>query len=133
LNNPGIRGIFIGFGLLDLLSFYRAFPTLTLIFENYDVPAAITNVLPALAVLLIVSFLVSGPLTIVGNRYGYVMYYFQFPLRLAVQIPTFGFAFELFPMQVGTFYQGMFVATVVAFEAIRLMLTIQHHRKLSLH
>lgn len=128
-----MRGIFICFGLLDLLAFYRAFPTLNRIFENYDVSALIPNVLPAFTVLLIVSLLVSGPLTIVGNRYGYVIYYFQFPLRLAFRIGTFSFVLKLFPMQLGTLNYGMLMATVFAFEAIRLMLTIQHHKKLLLH
>jgi hypothetical protein len=125
-----MRGIFICFGLLDLLAFYRGFPTLNRIFENYDVSALIPNVLPAITVLLFISLLVTGPLTVVGNRYGYIIYYFQFPLRLAFQTAlTFGFIFKMFQTQVGTFNHGMMTATVIAFEAVRLMLTIQHHRK----
>jgi hypothetical protein len=124
-----MRGIFICFGLLDLFAFYRSFPTLNRIFENYDVSALIPNVLPAITVLLIVSLLVTGPLTIMGNKYGYVIYYFQFPLRLAFLAGlTFGFVLKFFPMQVGTFGQGMMMATVIAFEAIRLMLTIQRQK-----
>lgn len=125
-----MRIIFICFGLLDLLAFYRGFPTLNRIFENYDVSALIPNVLPAITVLLIISLLVTGPLTIVGNRYAYIIYYFQFPFRLAFLTGlTFGFVLKQFPMQVGTFGHGMMMATVIAFEAIRLMLTIQTHRK----
>jgi hypothetical protein len=124
-----MRFIFICFGLLDLLAFYRGFPTLARIFENYDVSALIPNVLPAIMVLLIVSLLVSGPLTIVGNRYGYIIYYFQFPLRLALLTGlTFGFVLKLLHFQVGTFAHGMLMATVFAFEAVRLMLTISTHR-----
>jgi hypothetical protein len=124
-----MRGIFICFGFLDLLAFYRSFPTLNRIFENYDVSALIPNVLPAIIVLLIVSLLITGPLTIVGNKYGYVIYYFQFPLRLVFLTGlTFGFALKLFPTQVGTFNHGMEMATVIAFEAIRLMLTIQQQK-----
>ncbi|HMJ70075.1 MAG TPA: hypothetical protein VK508_14315 [Cyclobacteriaceae bacterium] len=125
-----MRGIFICFGFLDLLAFYRSFPVLNRIFENYDVSALIPNVLPAITVLLVLSLLVTGPLTIVGNRYGYVIYYFQFPLRLAFRAGlTFGFVFRLLPAQVGTFAYGMTLATILAFEATRLMLTIQAHRK----
>jgi hypothetical protein len=125
-----VRGIFIGFGFLDLFAFYRSFPVLNRIFENYDVSALIPNVLPAITVLLILSLLVTGPLTIVGNRYAYVIYYFQFPLRLTFLTGlTFGFMFKLFPTQVGTFAHGMLMATVIAMEAVRLMVTIQTHRK----
>lgn len=128
-----MRSIFIFFGLLDLLAFYRAFPTLNRIFENYDVSALIPNVLPAITVLMIVSLLVSGPLTLADNRYGFVTYYIQFPFRLAFSILTFGFILKLFPMQLGTFNYGMLTATVFAFEATRLMLTIQYHKRLLLH
>lgn len=125
-----MRGIFICFGLLDLLAFYRSFPTLARIFENYDVSALIPNVLPAITVLLIVSLLATGPLTLVGNRYGYIIYYFQFPLRVMfMKALTFGFIFQLFPTQVGTFTHGMVTASVIAFEAIRLMLTIRRQRE----
>lgn len=126
--NP-LRGIFIGFGLLDLLAFYRSAPTLARIFENYDVSALIPNVLPAVTVLLIVSLLVTGPLMILGNSIGYTLYYFQFPLRLIfLKGLTFGFVFQIFPTQVGTFNHGMVMASVIAFEAMRLMLTIRRQR-----
>jgi hypothetical protein len=125
-----MRGIFICFGFLDLLAYYRSFPVLNRIFENYDVSALIPNVLPGITVLLIISLLITGPLTIVGNKYGYVCYYFQFPLRLAFLTGlTFGFVLKLFPTQVGTLQHGMVLATVFAFEAIRLMLTIQQQKK----
>ncbi|HZY81923.1 MAG TPA: hypothetical protein VFE50_20510 [Cyclobacteriaceae bacterium] len=122
--------IFISFGLLDLLAFYRSSPTLARIFENYDVSALIPNVLPAITVLLIISLLVTGPLMIMNNRRGYTIYYFQFPFRLIfLKGLTFGFIYQLFPTQVGTLTHGMVMASVIAFEAMRLMLTIQEHRK----
>lgn len=125
-----MRGIFIFFGLLDLLAFYKAFPTLNRIFENYEVSSLIPSVRPAITVLLILSLLASGPLTIVGNRYGYVIYYFQFPLRLALLTGlTFGFVLIIYPGQQGTFSHGMTMASIFAAEAIRLMATIQAHRK----
>lgn len=80
--------------------------------------------------LLIVSLLISGPLTMLGKKAGYIIYYFQFPARLwSLTGLTFGFVFTLFPTEVGTLKQGMTIATVIAFEATRLMLTLQSHRK----
>ena len=125
-----MRIIFICFGLLDLLAFYRSFPTLNRIFENYEVSALLPNVLPAVTVLLIVSLLATGALNIAGNKYCYIIYYFQFPFRLAFALSlTFGFLLKIFATQLGTFAHGMMMATVIALEAMRLMLTIQVHRK----
>jgi hypothetical protein len=113
----------IVFGLLDLLSFYRSAPNLIRALENF-VPSAI-----GLAwILLVVSLLASGPLNIVGNRFAYVIYYFQFPLKLAFLTLTFGFLFKIIQLQVGTLAYGMLTASVIALEATRLMLTIQRHR-----
>lgn len=125
-----MRIIFIGFGLLDLLAFYRCSPILNRIIENHDFSALIPSVLPAFNLLLILSLLATGPLCIVGNKYAHTIYYFQFPFRLAfLTALTFGFMLKLYPMQVGTFGHGMMMATVIALEAIRLMITIQAHRK----
>lgn len=112
------------FGALDLFAFYRSAPNLIRALENYA--PSITTVL---IILTVVSLLISGPLTMVGNRYGYAIYYFQFPLRLAFfRALTFGFIFKIFQTQVGTFAHGMLTASLIALEAIRLMLTIQRHR-----
>ena len=111
------------FGALDLYSFYRAFPLLARIFENY-----VAGMVPILMVLMIVSLLVSGPLFIIDNRIGYAVYYFQFPFRLIFSILTFGFILKIFPTQQGTFAHGMELATVFALEAVRLMLTIQKNK-----
>jgi hypothetical protein len=112
-----------GFGVLDLYSFYRAFPPLVRIFENY-----VAGIVPALTVLMIVSLLASGPLFIIDNRVGYVIYYFQFPFRLLFFILTFGFILRVFPTQQGTFAHGMEIASVFGLEAVRLMLTIQKNK-----
>ena len=114
----------IGFGALDLFSFYKNAPHLVRTIESYT-----PSITTALLVLLIVSLLVSGPLTMVGNRIGMVVYYFQFPLRLAfLTALTFGFILKLFPTQTGTFTHGMVLATVIGLEAVRLMLTIQKNK-----
>lgn len=123
------RWLLVGFGVLDLFAFYRNFPTLTRIFEKYEVSNLIPLAIPALTVITIVSLLVSGPLTVVGNKWGYVIYYFQFPLRLAFKVGlTFGFLFKIVPTITGTFNNGMLTATVFALEAIRLMLTIRRQK-----
>lgn len=111
------------FGALDLYSFYKTFPILARIFENY-----VAGIMPILMVLVALSLLVSGPLYVIDNRFGYLIYYFQFPFRLIFSILTFGFILRLFPTQQSTFAHGMELATVYALEAVRLMLTIQKNK-----
>ena len=111
------------FGALDLYSFYRSFPQLIRVVENYS-----AGILPLLTILLILSLLVSGPLYMVGNKLGFTIYYFQFPFRLAFFIVTFGFISRLITTQQGTFAHGMLQATIFALEAVRLMLTIQKNK-----
>ena len=79
------------FGALDLFAFYRSFPKLARMLENYS-----PNVYEVLLFLMIISLLVSGPLLIMGNRTGFAIYYFQFPLRLTfLTTLTFGFIFKV--------------------------------------
>jgi hypothetical protein len=114
----------VAFGALDLLAFYRSFPKLVRMIENYT-----PNLYQALLFLTMLSLLVSGPLYILGNRIGYVIYYCQFPLRLTfISALTFGFVFKLLVTQTGTFSAGMVMASVFALEAVRLMLTIQKNK-----
>ncbi len=111
------------FGCLDLYSFYRSFPQLVRVLENYS-----GGLIPLLTVLLITSLLASGPMFMLGNKTGYVIYYFQFPFRLAFFVVTFGFISRLANTQAGTFSHGMLQATIFALEAVRLMLTIQKNK-----
>lgn len=112
------------FGALDLYAFYKSFPRVVQMFENYT-----PNLYRVLLVMMIVSLLLSGPLFMLGKRIGYTIYYFQFPLRLTFLTSlTFGFIFRIAPTQTGTFSHGMVMATVIALEAVRLMLTIQKNK-----
>ncbi len=78
---------------------------------------------------MIISLLVSGPLYLLDKRAGYIVYYFQFPLRLTfLTALTFGFIFKLITTQTGTLAHGMVMASVYALEAVRLMLTIQKNK-----
>ncbi len=120
-----MRILFILFGCLDLLAFYRSFGTLSRTLESFDT-LLIPFGIPALTVLLMLSLLISGPLMIVENRAALTIYFFQFPLRLAFSVGlSFGFVFRLFNLQVGTFGYGMLMATVFGLEAVRLMITLQ--------
>jgi len=112
------------FGALDLFAFYRSFPKLMRIFEVYT-----GHVFQWLQVILIISVIVSGPLLLMGNKIAYIIYYFQFPLKLLfATVLTFGFLTSILPAVAGTLYFGMLWATIFALEAIRLMHTIQKHR-----
>jgi hypothetical protein len=114
----------VAFGALDLFAFYRSFPKLIRMIENYT-----PNLYQVLLFLMILSLLASGPLYMVGNRLGYVVYYFQFPLRLTfLTALTFGFVFKLVTTQPGTLGNGMVMASIFALEAVRLMLTIQKNK-----
>jgi len=114
----------VAFGALDLLAFYRSFPKLMRMIENYS-----PSFYQVLLFLMILSLLVTGTLYMMGNRIGYVVYYFQFPLRLTfLTALTFGFIFKILPTQTGTLASGMVMASVFALEAVRLMLTIQKNK-----
>jgi hypothetical protein len=122
MRRPGI--LMVMFGAFDLLAFYRSFPGVIRIFESYSATAY-----QIITAVLIPSLLVSGPLFMIGNRIGYIIYYFQFPFRLALlSALTFGFIFKLFATQTGTFAYGMVMASVFGLEAVRLMLTIQKNK-----
>ena len=112
------------FGALDLFAFYRSFPRLMRIFENYN-----ASIYQVLVLIMIISLIASGALYMMGNKIGFVIYYFQFPMRVSF-IPglTFGFLTSILPVATGTLYYGMLLATIFALEAIRLMHTIQKHR-----
>jgi type III secretory pathway component EscS len=117
----------IVFGALDLYALFRVFPKVIWMIEtSYN-----GNLYQLLVLVMVISLIVSGPLILMGNRIGYVIYYFQFPLRLTT-IPslTFGFLMRI-PTTVGTLFFGMLLATIYALEAIRLMYTIQKHRVLN--
>lgn len=111
------------FGALDLYSFYRSFPGLIRMVTAYS-----ASILNALLILLLGSLIVSGPLFMLDNKLGYVIYYFQFPLRLIFSVVTFGFIARIINTQPGTFAQGMLTATILALEAVRLMVTIQKNK-----
>jgi hypothetical protein len=121
VRRPGI--LMLIFGTLDLFLFYKNFPQLMRAVENYS--ASVVNVL---VILLILSLLVSGPLIMVGNKIGFVVYYFQFPFRLAFFVVTFGFLYKILGPHPGTFSDGMLRATIFGLEAVRLMLTIQKNK-----
>jgi len=114
------------FGALDLYAFYLIVPKMMRAIEDYT-----GHLFNVLFILISVSLIVSGPLIMMGNRIGYVIYYFQFPMKcIFLSGLTFGFL-SLIPVATGTLYFGMLWATIFALEAIRLMHTIQTHRRVS--
>ena len=123
MNSKNIRYILIVVGILDLISFYRTYQAGLWILEGI----AYTRWILLLKLVLILSFPFSGVLSILGKRAGLVLYYFQFPLKLAFLITSFGFVLQILPLTAFTY--RIVLGLVVGLETVRLFLTIRMHRK----
>ena len=83
----------------------------------------------SLEILLILSFMVSGVLSIMRKKIALVLYYFQMPLRLTFVILTFGFLINIFGFQFNSIgFKVMFILTSLL-EIARLIFTIMLHKR----
>jgi len=79
--------------------------------------------------LLIMSLVVSGVLSIMRKKISLIVYYFQFPLRITFVILTFGFLFKIFGFQYDTVGYQILLGVTVLLEITRLVITIKIHKK----
>ena len=77
------------FGLLDLVSFVVTFKFVTKVIENIDR----FSLLSIPEILLIVSLIASGVLSIMRKKISLIIYSCQFRLRVSFMILIFGFPF----------------------------------------
>jgi hypothetical protein len=120
-----IKYLLIFLGILDLLSFIQ---TIDLAWQNInnlsDLP-----VIQILAVLLIVSLLASGVLSILMKKSSLIIYYSQFLFKMAFFILTFGFVLNFIGFQNDTIFYKIIATVIMMLELGRLIYTIYVHRK----
>ena len=113
------------FGLLDLVSFVVTYKFVIKVIENIDR----FSLLSIPEILLIVSLIASGVLSIMRKKTSLIIYYIQFPLRVTFMILTFGFIFILLGFQYDSVGYRILVVITFLLEIIRLLITIMIHKK----
>ena len=113
------------FGLLDLVTFVVTFKFLIKLIENIE----LISLLSIPEILLIVSLIASGVLSIMRKKTSLIIYYIQFPLRVTFMILTFGFIFKLLGFQYDSVGYRILVVITFLLEIIRLLITIMIHKK----
>ena len=113
------------FGLLDLVSFVVTYKFVIKVIENIDR----FSLLSIPEILLIVSLIASGVLSIMRKKTSLIIYYIQFPLRVTFMILTFGFIFKLLGFQYDSVGYRILVVITFLLEIIRLLITIMIHKK----
>ena len=79
------------FGILDFLTVIQIYELLKNIFNKfYYLP-----IINTIEITIIISLLFSGTLSILQKKKALIIYYFQFPFKLAFMILTFGFLLKL--------------------------------------
>ncbi|NOQ73745.1 MAG: hypothetical protein GQ574_17185 [Crocinitomix sp.] len=89
------------------------------------------NFLTFFRILLVVSFAFSSVLFFLRKKEAFVLYYFQFPMRLLFMTMSFSFLIELFGGIYGTTAYWTVIVLVFALEVVRLVLTNLIHRKMN--
>ena len=117
-----LRISIIVFALLDLFLFYRLSRMGWSLLSHFQFA-----LVPFLKLFLIISLLFSGVLLLMDNKAGLILYYFQFPLKLAFMFLTFGFLLYVIPVPNPLIYKVL-VGVVIGIETVRLLLTIKAHR-----
>ena len=127
MNKERIRYILIILGVLDLVSFYRTYNTGMWILESWKH----SHTLEILEFILILSFLFSGILLIIGKKISLVIYYFQFPFKLAFLFLTFGFVLRIVGLPIHSLAYKILLGFIIGLETVRLFFTIWIHRRYS--
>lgn len=119
------NNVLIILGLLDLFSFSQTYKVGLILLDNFKY----FPLMNSLEILLILSFIVSGVLSIMRKKIALVLYYFQMPLRLTFVILTFGFLINIFGFQFNSIgFKVMFILTSLL-EIARLIFTIMIHKR----
>ena len=127
-----LKNLLVLFGLFDLISFFRTFNigfkllNGTLKVEGLPILAYL---LPMFEAALIATLLISGILSILKRKSSIILYYVQFPFKIAFMVLTFGFFLKIFGLPYNSISYLVIVIVVHFIEIIRLALTIQIHRK----
>jgi hypothetical protein len=127
-----VKYTLIVLGTLDLFSVYRTYDdglNILLAFfwgETSTMEGmGFVNAILILNTILTLSLVVTGLSSIAGLRISYLVYYFQFPLRLIFFTLTFDFILSLPGLQMDTWIYKILLAIVVTLEIVRLIFTIK--------
>lgn len=132
-----IKYTLILFGILDLFSFYRTYENglnfvLTFLWAgNEDMSGYINlfGIIMVLNVVLSLLLIASGFLSITGSGISFLIYYVEFPLRLAFFTLTFGFVLTLSGLHIDSFAYKILLAFVIGLEVFRLIFSIKMNRR----
>jgi hypothetical protein len=113
------------FGIFDLLSFWRTYKIGLSMIDNLEHFPLIS----ILEMVLILSLIVSGTLSILRNKSALIIYYFQFPLRLAFMVLTFGFLLKIFGLSYDSIMYKLILGLTYLLEVGRLGYTIVIHKR----
>lgn len=133
MNKEQIKYSLIILGMLDIVSFLRAYKSALYMWDN--VSAIISYNLgigdkinaiwiPILNLVLFLLLLASGLLLILRKRIGIIIYYIEFPLRILFAILTFGFILKLFALQFDSWSYKVLFAFIGLLELLRLVYSI---------
>jgi hypothetical protein len=119
------KNLLIAFGLLDLISFVLSYKIgINLLNSIGQIP-----ILSILEILLIVSLIASGILSIKRKKISLIIYYIQFPLKLGFVILTFAFLFRLFGFQYDSSEYRILLWFIALLEIARLVFSIMIHKR----
>lgn len=119
------KNLLIAFGLLDLISFVLSYKIgINLLNSIGQIP-----ILSILEILLIVSLIASGILSIMRKKISLIIYYVQFPLKLGFVILTFAFLFRLFGFQYDSNEYRILFWFIALLEIARLIFSIMIHKR----
>jgi hypothetical protein len=119
------NNVLIILGLLDLFSFSQTYKVGLILLDNFKY----FPLMNSLEILLILSFMVSGVLSIMRKKIALVLYYFQMPLRLTFVILTFGFLINIFGFQFNSIGSKVMFILTFLLEIARLIFTIMIHKR----
>jgi len=119
------KNVLIAFGLLDLYAFIRTYKVGLKLLDNFEH----FPIMNSLEILLIVSLVASGVLSIMRKKSALIIYYFQIPLRLTFVILSFGFLINLFGFQYNSIEYKVLIILTSLLEIARLTFTIMIHKR----
>jgi hypothetical protein len=114
------RNILIFLGVLDIISFVRTYSFGLKLIKDI----ASLNVLDILEVILIISLILSGTLSLLRKKMSLIVYYIQFPFRIGFMIFTFGFLLEIFGFRYDAVMYKVMVVLIIVLELLRLVYSI---------
>ena len=116
-----IRFSLVLLGVLDLYMFYSTYWIFSQLVEKINIPIVLETI-------LVLSLLVTGILLILNRKIGLIIFYFQFPFRIAFFILTFGFILDIFRIPFESILYKTTTVLLIILEFFRLAYSIFIHK-----